>query len=164
MALGDGLLAVLVLGFWLFCLFDVITTDESVMRNLGKPWWIVIVLLFMVVGSIMWLVAGRPLGAGAPGMSYKGNRGDADAERGSGGGGTRYGSGGAMVPVRRSVAPDDDPEFLDHVRRQNAEDKDLLRRWEDDLRRREEELRGRESDGGGGGDVTPQPPETPPGS
>jgi hypothetical protein len=156
MALGDGLLALLVLGFWLFCLFDVITTDESLMRNLGKPWWLVIVLFFPVVGSIMWLVAGRPLGAGAPGLPYKGNRDQADDPRGRSGGGSRYGDA-EMAAARPSVAPDDDPEFLEHVRRQSTEDKDLLRRWEDDLRRREEELKRRES----GEDEPPPQPDRP---
>jgi hypothetical protein len=145
MAIGDGLLALLVLGFWLFCLFDVITTDESQMRNLSKTWWIVIVLFFSVVGSIMWLVAGRPQGAGAPGTSYRG-----------GAGGTRYGGESGLQPVKRPLAPDDDPEFLEQVRRQNAEDKDLLRRWEDDLRRREDELRKRpEGDDSGDGPAAP---------
>jgi hypothetical protein len=147
MALGDALLALIVLGFWLFCLFDVITTDESQMRNLSKTWWIVIVLFFSVVGSIMWLVAGRPQGAGAPGVPSRGNSG------GIANGGSRYGGRG-LEPARRPVAPDDDPEFLEQVRRQNAEDKDLLRRWEDDLRRREEELRKR-SDDSDPGDGTP---------
>ncbi len=156
MALGDGLLALLVLGFWLFCLFDVITTDESQMRNLGKPWWIVIVLFFPVVGSIMWLVAGRPLGAGVPGLPYKGDRGQAEDPRSSAG--SRYGAAG-MATARPSVAPDDDPDFLEHVRRQSTEDKDLLRRWEDDLRRREDELRRRESgeDGPGSEPDRPRP-------
>jgi hypothetical protein len=149
MAIGDALVGLLVLGLWLFCLFDVITTDESLMRNLGKVWWVVIVLFFPVVGSIMWLVAGRPQGAGTAGMPYKGNAGTAGTSHGS-----RYGSGG-LAPVRRQVAPDDDPEFLEQVRRQNAEDKDLLRRWEDDLRRREDELRKGDDEPGSPGGPTP---------
>jgi hypothetical protein len=146
MAISDGLLALLVLGFWLFCLFDVITTDESQMRNLTKTWWIVIVLFFSVVGSIMWLVAGRPQGAGSAGTPYKGNQGSTTGT----GRGSRFGGGAApgLEPARRQLAPDDDPEFLEQVRRQNAEDKDLLRRWEDDLRRREEELRNRDGEAG----------------
>jgi hypothetical protein len=142
MAIGDGLLALLVLGFWLFCLFDVITTDESQMRNLSKTWWIVIVLFLTLVGSIMWLVAGRPQGAGAPGLP---SRGDA-----AGTGGSRYGNAAGPQQVRRPPAPDDDPEFLERVRRQTAEDRDLLQRWEDDLRRREDELRTRPEDKGPG--------------
>lgn len=137
MVLGDGLVALLVLGFWLFCLFDVITTDESLMRNLSKGWWIVIVLLFSVVGSIMWLVAGRPQGQRGPGLPYKGNRGTGSSDRS-----TSSWDAGASPARRGPVAPDDDPDFLAHVRRQNAEDKDMLSRWEADLRAREERLRG----------------------
>ncbi len=160
MAIGDGVVALLVLGFWIFCLFDVITTDESVMRNLSKTWWIVIVLFFSLVGSIMWLVAGRPQGQQTAGMPYKGNTGQPR-------GGTRFGAqaggqggGAGMASVPRRLAPDDDPEFLDSVRRQNAEDKDLLRRWEDDLRRREEELRKQADDppAGADGSDPPNPP------
>lgn len=51
-------LATLVL--WLYCLFDVITTPDVVCRNLPKIAWLVIVLLFPLVGSVCWLVAGRP--------------------------------------------------------------------------------------------------------
>ena len=101
----------------------------------------------------MWLVAGRPVGAGAPGRSYQENRGTGDDR--PRGGGTRH---GPLAPARRSVAPDDDPEFLEHVRRQNDEDQDLLRRWEDDLRRREEDLKRRESGDGG---APPTPPDDP---
>jgi hypothetical protein len=51
-------LATLVL--WLYCLFDVITTPDEVCRNLPKIVWLLVVLLFPLVGSIVWLVAGRP--------------------------------------------------------------------------------------------------------
>ena len=135
MALGDGLVALLFIGFWLFCLFDVITTDEAGIRNLAKIWWVLIVLFFTVIGSVMWLVAGRPQGAGAPNLPSKVNR------PGARGGGRPMGAGGGHTPTGRTMAPDDDPEFLERVRQQNDEDKDLLRRWEEDLRRREDELR-----------------------
>jgi hypothetical protein len=46
-------------GLWLFCLIDVITTDESNMRNLPKLVWVPIVLFLFDIGSILWLVAGR---------------------------------------------------------------------------------------------------------
>jgi hypothetical protein len=51
---------------WLYCLFDVITTPDPLCRNLPKLGWLVIVLLFPLVGSIVWLVAGRPERAQAP--------------------------------------------------------------------------------------------------
>jgi hypothetical protein len=54
----DG--GLLLLALWLFCLIDVIATDELRVRNLPKGAWIVIVLLLPDIGSIAWLVAGRP--------------------------------------------------------------------------------------------------------
>lgn len=56
----------------------------------------------------------------------------------------------------RPVAPDDDPEFLEQMRRGNAEQERLLEQWEDDLRRREQRLRE--------GDAPPEqrPGQTPP--
>lgn len=54
----DG--GLLLLGLWVFCLIDVIVTDESQVRNLPKVVWVIIVLLLPDVGSIAWLVAGHP--------------------------------------------------------------------------------------------------------
>ncbi|GAA4943519.1 hypothetical protein HD597_000942 [Nonomuraea thailandensis] len=45
---------------WLYCLFDVITTPDVACRNLPKIGWVLIVLLFPLIGSVAWLVAGRP--------------------------------------------------------------------------------------------------------
>ncbi|MBB4910835.1 PLD nuclease N-terminal domain-containing protein [Actinophytocola algeriensis] len=55
-----GLFGVLTFGLWLFCLVDVITTNDGDVRNLPKIGWLLIVLFFPLVGSIAWLVAGRP--------------------------------------------------------------------------------------------------------
>jgi hypothetical protein len=69
----DGLLSLVVLGLWIFCLVDVITTDESVCRNLPKMVWLILVVFLPLVGSLAWLLAGRPQ---APAdLPYKGNRG-----------------------------------------------------------------------------------------
>lgn len=57
----NGLLSLMVLGLWVFCLIHVITTDESLCRNLPKIGWILLVVFLPLVGSIAWLVAGRPL-------------------------------------------------------------------------------------------------------
>lgn len=56
----DGLLGFVTLGLWIFCLVDVITTDESSCRNMPKGLWLLLVLVVPLVGSIVWLVAGRP--------------------------------------------------------------------------------------------------------
>lgn len=45
---------------WLYCLIEAISSQEGEVRNLPKLGWVVIVLLFPFVGSIAWLVAGRP--------------------------------------------------------------------------------------------------------
>jgi hypothetical protein len=69
----DGVVGLVVLGLWVFCLIDVISTDESLCRNLSKPLWLLLVVLLPAVGSMAWLVAGRPQ---APAdLPYKGNHG-----------------------------------------------------------------------------------------
>lgn len=67
----NGLLSLMVLGLWVFCLIHVITTPEGECRNLPKIGWIVLVVLLPLVGSIAWLVAGRPVERAD--LPYKGN-------------------------------------------------------------------------------------------
>lgn len=55
-----GLMSVIGLVLWIFCIIDSISAREDTVRNLPKLAWIFIVLLFPMVGSIAWLVAGRP--------------------------------------------------------------------------------------------------------
>ncbi|MDV6283774.1 PLDc N-terminal domain-containing protein [Rhodococcus jostii] len=45
---------------WVLCFADAITTDDDQFRNLSKEGWLVIVLLLPLVGSVLWLLAGRP--------------------------------------------------------------------------------------------------------
>lgn len=136
-----GVLFIIALAFWLYCLLDAITTDRSQVRGLSKGVWILIVALTFEVGGVLWLVFGRPrrsVGAGpAAGRARPGSRSDAWASwpRQPGG------SGRLSRP-----APDDDPEFLAGLdRKANDQQRHLLDKWEADLRRREEELRRRES-------------------
>ncbi|MFC5290165.1 PLD nuclease N-terminal domain-containing protein [Actinokineospora guangxiensis] len=55
-----GLLGLFTLGLWLFCVVDVITTADGDARHLPKLGWLLVVLFFPLVGSVAWLVAGRP--------------------------------------------------------------------------------------------------------
>lgn len=64
----DGGLALLFIGLWVFCVIDVITTPDGTCRNLPKVAWLLIVLLLPEIGSIAWLVAGRPWSATAPAL------------------------------------------------------------------------------------------------
>ena len=68
MLYGEGLFGLAVIALWVWAIFDVITTDESLCRNLPKSAWLLIVLFFSVIGSLAWLILGRPENAGwAPG-------------------------------------------------------------------------------------------------
>lgn len=70
----NGFFGVLTLGLWIFCIVDVITTDEGSCRNMPKGMWLLLVLLVPLIGSIVWLVAGRPQQAArAPRGRYEGD-------------------------------------------------------------------------------------------
>jgi hypothetical protein len=58
--IAEGAFGLIVLGLWIFCLVDVITSTDGTTRNLPKIGWILIVLLLPLIGSVLWLVAGRP--------------------------------------------------------------------------------------------------------
>ncbi|MDR7086919.1 hypothetical protein J2X11_001758 [Aeromicrobium panaciterrae] len=75
----DGFVGFVILGLWIFCLIDAITTDEGSVRNLGKVMWIVLIVFLPLVGSIAWIVAGRPEAARS--MPYKGNYGPVVSDR-----------------------------------------------------------------------------------
>ena len=54
------LLGVVTFALWVFCLVDAIGAQPSRVRNLPKVAWVLLILFFPFVGSIAWLVAGRP--------------------------------------------------------------------------------------------------------
>lgn len=53
-------LGLIVMVLWVVCLVDVIVADEYAVRNIPKVAWVIVVLLLPLVGSVLWLVAGRP--------------------------------------------------------------------------------------------------------
>ena len=119
--IGGGLVGVLLLALWAYCIFDVISTDESLMRNMPKILWLVVVIVLPTVGSVAWLLLGRPEGAGLrPGdtSTFKAPR-------------------TPRLARPTSVAPDDDPAFLARL----DDETKRLKAWEEDLKRREDELR-----------------------
>lgn len=121
---GGGLVALLLFLLWVYCIFDVISTEETLVRNMPKVLWLLIVIFLPTVGSVAWLVLGRPERAGL-------KPGD-----------TTY-----LQPPRRAMppapkGPDDSPEFLSGLDDRARE----LKRWEDDLKRREDEIRKQEED------------------
>ena len=101
------------------CLVDAVQSPPSQVRSLPRWTWILLIALVPFAGPIAWLFAGRP------------RRGAA--------------ANPATWPLRdfaaqpRTIAPDDDPEFLRTLKKQN-EHEARLREWEEDHRRREEDL------------------------
>ena len=119
MIFGDGIVAIALLVLWVFCILDVISTEEALCRSLPKYLWLFIVIILPDVGSIAWLLLGRPVGAGF-----------------------RLGSQiGVYRPQKRAIGPEDSPDFLASIERRRLES------WEQELKRREEELRRKENGG-----------------
>ncbi|MFJ4711384.1 PLD nuclease N-terminal domain-containing protein [Streptomyces sp. NPDC088785] len=117
------------LALTIYAFIDCLNTPEEETRHLPKVAWVFIILLFWVVGPVVWLAAGKHRAPAAGGRA-----------------------GGPFASAReqraRYVAPDDNPEFLASLREGGAQDEALLKDWEADLRRREEELRRREGEQG----------------
>src|SRR5690348_15193737 len=57
---AEGVFALVLLLFWLWAIFDCIATDASLCRNLPKGVWLVLVIILPDIGSIAWLLLGRP--------------------------------------------------------------------------------------------------------
>jgi hypothetical protein len=103
MLFGEGALGLVLVGLWIFCLIDVITTPEGDCRNLPKLVWLLIVLFLFDIGSIVWLIAGRNWDRRPANLPYKGNYGTA--------------AGRPTAAPRRSAGnPDDDEEFQAQLR------------------------------------------------
>jgi phospholipase D-like protein len=110
-----AVLVLVALGIWLYCLFEVLSTNEGDIRHLPKFVWFLIVLLGADLGALAWLLFGRPRGfvtadvAGWPPdflLSRDGSR--KAAER----------------PEPAPMGPDDDPEFLQRLDRRLRGDDD----------------------------------------
>lgn len=56
--------ALIALCLWVYCVFDVIATEEMLIRNLPKTMWLLIVIFVPTVGALAWLLLGRPPYAG----------------------------------------------------------------------------------------------------
>ena len=120
MLLLDGGLGLLVFALWVFCVIDVVTTDEVRMRNLPKTAWLLVVILLLDIGAVLWLVAGRPWPSAQPTRRPTDDRFP------------EYDRPGRFA----ATAADDDEDFLRRCR-ERAEEQRLRHREEQ--RRREAE-------------------------
>lgn len=107
----DG--GLLLFALWVFCIIDVIVVDEFRVRNLPKGAWIVIVLLLPDIGSIAWLVAGRPWDSRKGAAPSRVSREYPEYDR-----------PGRYVPA----SPEDDEEFLRGLRARAEEQRERARR------------------------------------
>ncbi|WP_432171297.1 PLD nuclease N-terminal domain-containing protein [Streptomyces sp. 1222.5] len=92
----------LVLALWIYAFVDCLNTPEEEVRHLPKVVWVIVILLFgeVLVGPVAWLITGKARGAGAYGSASPDGHGTARAGW---------------------VAPDDNPEFLKSLRKDEPE-------------------------------------------
>lgn len=117
----EGITGLVLLGIWIWAILDVIATDEAVMRNLPKGLWLLLVIILPTVGAVAWIALGRPARAGwRPGA-------------------TTY------RPVRRTIGPEDRPDWNRSREEQRREYEETDRRLKEERdRRRAEKVAGHE--------------------
>src|SRR5207245_7477232 len=57
---AEGFVFLILFAFWIWAILDVIATDSGLCRNLPKGVWLILVLLLPELGSLAWLLLGRP--------------------------------------------------------------------------------------------------------
>jgi hypothetical protein len=115
-----GVFGIAILVFWIWAIFDVITSDAERCRNLPKVAWVLIVILLGALGALVWIFGGRPARAAA---------GPEDGPR--------------RGPTARPVGPEDRPGWTSAPStspssRDRSEELDRrLAEWEAEQRRRD---------------------------
>jgi hypothetical protein len=134
---AEGLVLLVLLGFWIWAIFDCISTEAGLCRNLPKGVWLILVLVLPDIGSLAWLLLGRPQNANwRPGSTdYSAPRPPIALEDHP-----RY-SATPEVTDRRSAELDRRLETWEGQQRAKAAELD---RREAELRQRELELRERD--------------------
>jgi hypothetical protein len=101
-----GLFFLISVLFWLWSIFDCLTSDTKRVRNLPRWAWVALILVFLEFGALAWVIFGRPRAgqAAARGSLRKPKPGD------------RMPGHGSTPRASRPVGPDDDPEFLRNIR------------------------------------------------
>lgn len=149
---AEGLVFVVLFMFWIWALLDCIATDSSICRNLPKTVWIILVLILPDIGSLAWLLLGRPEKASwRPGSTdYSTQRRPVGLEDSP-----RY-SPSPSVTDRRSEELDRELERWEHEQREKAAPapaaastpasaaRPELDEWQRQLDEREAELQRRE--------------------
>jgi hypothetical protein len=120
-----GVIAIALFAFWIWAILDVISTEVELCRNLPKGFWLILVLILPDIGSLAWVLLGRP-------------------EKGS----WRPGSTDFAKP-RRPIAYEDRPHFEATPEISERRSQELDRRldaWETEQRMKKAELDRREAE------------------
>ncbi|MFB7468117.1 PLD nuclease N-terminal domain-containing protein [Streptomyces sp. NPDC056224] len=86
----------LILALTIYAFIDCLNTPEEEVKHLPKVVWVIIILLFSIVGPVVWLAAGK----------------------------NRAAVGGGRARRAQWIAPDDNPEFLKSLRDEQEKKKD----------------------------------------
>ncbi|MFD9724120.1 PLD nuclease N-terminal domain-containing protein [Streptomyces sp. NPDC059072] len=86
----------LIIALTIYAFIDCLNTPEEEVKHLPKVVWVIIILLFSIVGPVVWLFAGKH----------------------------RSAVGGGRAARNQWVAPDDNPEFLRSLREEQDRKKD----------------------------------------
>jgi Phospholipase_D-nuclease N-terminal len=143
------LVVLLFIGLWLFCVLDVLGTSPDAVALMPKIVWLAVVLFLSPLGSVAWLMLGRPRrddddGGGESWREHPVFGGGDERTRRPWGDRPLWppaarraadsGDSDAAEPVRRRsrrarpTAPDDDPEFLRELSERIRRDGDNPRR------------------------------------
>lgn len=116
---------------FVYGLIDCLRSEPNAVRGIPKSAWILVIVLLNVIGVALWFLFGRPQYASA------------DASVRPGGPMAGPNRPGAAGGYRRSVAPDDDPQFLRNLEVNRAQklEADRLRKLKAELEAREAKLR-----------------------
>jgi hypothetical protein len=148
-----GFVPIVLLALWVYCILDVIATDDVLVRNLPKGVWLLIVIFLPDIGSLAWLLLGRPLYAGwRPGDTTqrppKRVVGPEDRDD--------FPSGRIRPAPPPPLAPrPPEPPSLQSREDQLAAREEELRRREEHLRQQEEERRREQGDQTGPNEPSP---------
>lgn len=153
---GGGVVGLVMLAFWVWAIFDVISTDESLCRNLPKGVWLLLVIFVPNIGGIAWLLLGRPEGTGfRPGDTSPRPRrvvAPEDSPRWEKRLDDRLGSHETererLSRERKEWLAQMDAELDRRIESKMSTEAERLQQWEEDLRRREQRLHDDEGAGG----------------
>lgn len=93
--MGRAFIVVVAVALAIFCLIQVLQARGQRVRVMPRWAWVLVILLIPLLGPIAWLTLGQPKQGGPP-----------------------------KRPQRRTIAPDDDPDFLRDLDRKQSRDPD----------------------------------------